>query len=153
MESGQTAAAVSSRAPCLAGELAGPPFNRWAFQHIRELIPTARIDSGGGSPIALPQAERHLSALEFRSGGRDVTVDEVLAETYTDGFLVLHRGQIVTEQYFNGMREDRLTIRCYCKRGGRLTPASGPGRMLRSWLKVRRRRGAEQSSGGRSGAG
>jgi hypothetical protein len=35
-----------------------------------------------------------------------VTVDEVLAETYTDGFLVLHRGQIVTEQYFNGMRKD-----------------------------------------------
>ena len=23
-----------------------PPFNRWAFQHVRELIPSARIASG-----------------------------------------------------------------------------------------------------------
>jgi CubicO group peptidase (beta-lactamase class C family) len=30
----------------------------------------------------------------------------MLAETYTDGFLVLHRGKIVTEQYFNGMAPD-----------------------------------------------
>ena len=30
----------------------------------------------------------------------------MLAETYTDGFLVLHRGQIVSEQYFNGMTPD-----------------------------------------------
>ena len=25
-----------------------PPFNRWAFQHVRELIPTARISRGDG---------------------------------------------------------------------------------------------------------
>ena len=83
-----------------------PPFNRWAFQHIRELIPTARISRGDGSPRALPRAERDLSALRYQSGGRDMTVNKMLAETYTDGFLVLHRGQIVTEQYFNGMRPD-----------------------------------------------
>ena len=29
-----------------------PPFNRWAFQHIRELIPTARISRGDSSPRA-----------------------------------------------------------------------------------------------------
>ncbi len=30
-----------------------PPFNRWAFQHIRELIPTARVSRGEGPPAAL----------------------------------------------------------------------------------------------------
>ena len=30
----------------------------------------------------------------------------MLAETFTDGFLVLHRGQIVAEHYFNGMAQD-----------------------------------------------
>jgi hypothetical protein len=30
----------------------------------------------------------------------------MLAETYTDGFLVLHQGQIVAEHYFNGMAPD-----------------------------------------------
>src|SRR5215469_8744526 len=83
-----------------------PPFNRWAFQHIRELIPTARISRGDGRPRPLPLAERDLSGLRFRSGGRELTVREMLAETSTDGFLVLHRGRIVTEQYFNGMGPD-----------------------------------------------
>ena len=83
-----------------------PPFNRWAFQHIRELIPTARISRGHGRPLRLPRAERDLNSLRFRSGARELTVGEVLAETYTDGFLVLHRGKIVTEQYFNGMAPD-----------------------------------------------
>jgi CubicO group peptidase (beta-lactamase class C family) len=83
-----------------------PPFNRWAFQHIRELIPTARISRGDGRPRRLARAERDLNGLRFRSGDRELTVGEMLAETYTDGFLVLHRGQIVTEQYFNGMAPD-----------------------------------------------
>ncbi len=83
-----------------------PPFNRWAFQHIRELIPTARISRGSASHHRLPRAEREISGLTFRSAGRELTVAEMLAETYTDGFLVLHHGKIVSEQYFNGMTPD-----------------------------------------------
>jgi CubicO group peptidase (beta-lactamase class C family) len=90
------------------GNWQDPPFNRWAFQHIRELVPTARIRPADGDAgrRQLPRAERDLSALSFRSGDRDRTVGEMLAETYTDGFLVLHRGRVVTEQYYNGMRPD-----------------------------------------------
>ena len=31
-----------------------PPFNRWAFSHLRELVPTQRIARGAGpvSPLA-----------------------------------------------------------------------------------------------------
>jgi CubicO group peptidase (beta-lactamase class C family) len=83
-----------------------PPFNRWAFQHLRELIPTARISRGDGPVRPLPRAERDLSGLRYRSGERELTVGDMLAETYTDGFLVLHRGQVVAERYFNGMRPD-----------------------------------------------
>jgi CubicO group peptidase (beta-lactamase class C family) len=83
-----------------------PPFNRWAFQHIRELIPTALIGRGAGSPRRLARAARDISGFTFRSGGREVSVADMLAQTCTDGFLVLHRGRIVSEQYFNGMRPD-----------------------------------------------
>ncbi len=83
-----------------------PPFNRWAFQHIRELIPTARISRGHGPAWELPRAERDVLGIRFRSGDRELTVAGLLAETYTDGFLVLHRGQIVAEHYFNGMAPD-----------------------------------------------
>ena len=90
-----------------------PPFNRWAFQHVRELIPTARISRGDGPAWELPRAERDdLDRLRFdvQPGGLapdgTLTVRELLMRTYTDGFLVIHRGQIVTEQYFNGLRPD-----------------------------------------------
>jgi CubicO group peptidase (beta-lactamase class C family) len=83
-----------------------PPFNRWGFQHVRDLIPTARIPRGDGPARRLPRAERDLSGLPIRARGRPIPVDRLLEETYTDGFLVLHRGRIVTERYFNGLRPD-----------------------------------------------
>ncbi len=83
-----------------------PPFNRWSFQHLRELIPTAQIARGAGPARRLPRAERDLSGIAFRSGERELTVGEMIAESFTDGFLVLYRGRIVTEQYFNGMTPD-----------------------------------------------
>ena len=82
-----------------------PPFNRWAFQHIRELIPTARIPRSA-APAPLPRAERDVLGFRFRSGDRELTVAEMLEETYTDGFLVLHQGRVVAEHYFNGMAPD-----------------------------------------------
>ena len=83
-----------------------PPFNRWAFQHVRELIPTARIPRGDGLTWPLPRAERDLGGIRFASAGQELTVADLLAQTCTDGFLVLHRGRVVTEQYFNAMAPD-----------------------------------------------
>jgi len=83
-----------------------PPFNRWAFQHIRELIPTARISRGDGPPWELPRAERDLMGVRFATRSGELTVGDLLDQTYTDGFLVLHEGQIVAERYFNGLRPD-----------------------------------------------
>jgi CubicO group peptidase (beta-lactamase class C family) len=83
-----------------------PPFNRWGFQHVRDLIPTSRIPSGTGRPRKLPRAERDLDDLAFRSGRRSMTVVSMLEDTATDGFLVLHRGRIVMERYLNGLTPD-----------------------------------------------
>jgi CubicO group peptidase (beta-lactamase class C family) len=82
-----------------------PPFNRWAFQHVRELIPTARI-ARPAAPAPLPRAERDIRRLRLRYEDRELTVGEMLEETYSDGFLVLHQGQVVAEHYFNGMAPD-----------------------------------------------
>ena len=83
-----------------------PPFNRWAFQHVRELIPTARISRGTGPAWRLPSDHRDIAAIRFRHQDRELSIAELLADTYTDGFLVLHQGRIVTEQYFNGLAPD-----------------------------------------------
>ena len=76
-----------------------PPFSRWGFQHVRDLIPTARISRGSGPPWRLPRAERDFDDLTFRSGRRTLTLARMLADTATDGYLVLHRGRIVMERY------------------------------------------------------
>jgi CubicO group peptidase (beta-lactamase class C family) len=83
-----------------------PPFNRWAFQHVRELIPTARIPRGRGPAWLLPAEERDIAGVRFRYEDRELSIADLLAETCTDGFLVLHRGWIVAEQYFNGLKPD-----------------------------------------------
>ena len=87
-----------------------PPYNRWGFQHVREMIPTVRIGRGRGATRALPHAERDLDAVAFRSGHRRLTVARMLEDTATDGFIVLHRGRIVTERYANGLTPDRTHL-------------------------------------------
>jgi len=83
-----------------------PPFNRWGFQHVRELIPTANISRGLGRPWELRRSETDLDDLELSVGRRTFRLPEFLDETYTDGFVVLHRGRVLTERYLNGMQPD-----------------------------------------------
>jgi CubicO group peptidase (beta-lactamase class C family) len=86
-----------------------PPFNRWSFQHLRELIPTQRISRGSGPVRGLV---RHGASpiLEdvtvYRLSGETSTFAEAIAETWTDAVVVLHDGQIVLEQYFSGMTQE-----------------------------------------------
>ncbi len=88
-----------------------PPYNRWAFQHIREILPTAEVWRGSGAASTMPEARQELGAIAFDSpkAGRK-TVAQMLDDTYTDGFLVHHRGKVVHEQYFNGMVPRTLHI-------------------------------------------
>ncbi len=84
-----------------------PPFNRWSFQNVRSLFPTVdvRTDSRRSRPLA--KALRDLSAIEFRDHAGDaIALPDFLERSYTDGFLVLHRGRVVSEEYFNDMRPD-----------------------------------------------
>lgn len=80
------------------------PFNRWSFQNVRMLFPTADVDRGPGPAARFDRDPQDLGGLAFSTAdGRRTTVSESLSETYTDGFLVCHRGRLVTELYFNDM--------------------------------------------------
>jgi len=87
------------------------PHNRWAFQHLREVVPTARVGRGSTVaqpfPVASPLDEQQVV---WRFDGSSGTVAEVLADTFTDGFLVLHDGKLVTEHYPSGMSPDRTHV-------------------------------------------
>ena len=82
-----------------------PPYLRWAYMHVRELIPTAAISRGDAPVTPLPRAERDLDGLTFSVRGERHTVGEMLATTDTDGFLVLHHGRILVERYRGAMTE------------------------------------------------
>ncbi len=74
-----------------------PPFHRWAFQHVREIVPSAAIAHDPASVWALPVGGADLSGLGL---------GEALASTATDAMVVLHRGRIVFEHYAHGMGVD-----------------------------------------------
>ncbi len=79
-----------------------PPYNRWAFRHMREIMPSHRIERGADEARALPAEsdappldEVTLQALD----GPGTTFGAVLDETFTDAVIVLHRGRVVLERY------------------------------------------------------
>ncbi len=79
-----------------------PPYNRWSLMHLRELVPTRNV-AVTGPPAALPRRPVDLSGLRVDLGsGRTVTVGDWLPAAYTDGFIVLHHGNVVFERYYNG---------------------------------------------------
>ena len=95
-----------------------PPFSRWAFRHMRELIPSQAIPASG-EPVALPGASRPLPDPPVRRlDGSTATAAEVFADTHTDALVVLHDGHLVAERYDDG--KTSLT----CQYAQRLTGGS-----------------------------
>ena len=80
------------------------PFNRWAFHHVRELLPTAEIANDPARIRPLETAPADLSALRVgtEDGGR-IDLAALCERGELDGLVVLHRGRLVHESYFNGM--------------------------------------------------
>jgi CubicO group peptidase (beta-lactamase class C family) len=79
------------------------PWNRWSFQHIREILPTAEVWRGNNPPHAFKHQPRHLAEISFDTARGPMTVAQYLDASFTDGFLVLHKGAVVSESYFNNM--------------------------------------------------
>ncbi|MBI3516105.1 MAG: serine hydrolase [Proteobacteria bacterium] len=80
------------------------PFNCWAFQHVRELVPSAEIAHDPAAVRALPAAPIDAGGVLIRpAGARDLSLDGFLEAAGTDGLVVLHRGGVVIERYAHGM--------------------------------------------------
>ena len=73
------------------------PFNRWAFHHVRELVPSADIAHD-------PAHVRPLAAGEVAFEG--IELEAFLRETDTDGMAIVRRGRLVYERYANGMTDE-----------------------------------------------
>ena len=89
--------------PVTARNWQDAPVNRWAYWHVGEILPTYRVSRGDGPVRELPRrpsaADDLLAIAVTRADGSAGTVDEVLADTFTDAYLVLQDGELVTEWY------------------------------------------------------
>ena len=74
------------------------PGNRWAYQHVDEMVPTVVVSRGDGAVLDLPQ--RPL----------DLDVGDFLETQYVDGLAVLHEGALVLEAYRNEMQPETLHL-------------------------------------------
>jgi CubicO group peptidase (beta-lactamase class C family) len=88
----------------------GAEQNRWSFRNVNRLLPTEGIDRRVADHLPLERAEQDLMALPVTLAGEDLTLGGLLERTRTDGFLVLHRGRIVTEHYTPGMAADERHV-------------------------------------------
>ena len=80
------------------------PVNRWSFRNVQELIPCAEIAGAPDNPQPLPSETQSFSNFSLKAeDGTALSLRDVLKATNTDGFLVLHQGQIVYQFHDNGM--------------------------------------------------
>jgi CubicO group peptidase (beta-lactamase class C family) len=84
------------------------PHNRWTFRNVRQMVPTAEVWRGPGPAMPLPEAPQDMLGLPFEIEGETSSIDAFLNGSFTDGFLVLSKGRIVTEIYMDGMQR-RMT--------------------------------------------
>ena len=79
------------------------PYSRWSFQHVREIIPTASIPNDPLNTRSFPGRPVDLSGVSYTDGGHQKTVQQMLDDSDNDAFMVVHGGDIVFEDYRNGM--------------------------------------------------
>ncbi|CAI3951591.1 serine hydrolase domain-containing protein [Commensalibacter communis] len=100
-QSGETRQSVKAN----AGNGFYYPANRWSYQHMQQLYPSANVDSQHYSN-GLPKKLQNLDDLMVKDGrGKQVKLTQYLEETYTDSFVVVKDGQIIYEKYLNGQDE------------------------------------------------
>ena len=88
-----------------------PPHNRWAYSHVDELVPSARIWRGREPATPLERAPRDLSAIAYTDRtGAETTFARFLDRHETDGVCVLHHGRIVMEHYRGELLDHRPHI-------------------------------------------
>lgn len=96
-----------------ANWLAPYPNIRWAFHHLRELLPSRNISRGSGAAVPLPRGEdmsERIAGLQFTAPDGEMTFAEYLTATYADATLIMKDGKVVYEAYHEGMPEQNPHI-------------------------------------------
>lgn len=87
------------------------PWNRWSFQHVRELLPTVEVWRGHGPIWVLPEEPYDVGTIEFLNvEDQPTSVADWVESSYTDGLAVVYRGVLIYEKYCNEMTHRTLHL-------------------------------------------
>jgi CubicO group peptidase (beta-lactamase class C family) len=83
----------------------------WTFCHIAEIFPTSTISRGTERAVPLSRRLTPFADLNCRDpDGESTTVGAIMKATETDGWMVVHDGKLVAEQYAGAMEPDTLHL-------------------------------------------
>ncbi len=74
-------------------------WNVWAFRHVSELIPTARIAATPGLVEDAAVDPGELLHQTFAMGGDTLTIADALRQTFTDALLVMKSGRVIADYH------------------------------------------------------
>jgi hypothetical protein len=78
------------------------PMIRWSYSNMRQFVPSCRVGAGAGAKPFARTLRDDLAQTMFVPLGADepVSVMDSLTQAFTDGIMVLHRGEVVFERWF-----------------------------------------------------
>ncbi|NPD48133.1 serine hydrolase [Lentimicrobium sp. S6] len=83
------------------------PFSEWAFRNAGAPLNVVMIPRAGEIYTLKENYDSRIGKIELKdANGENKTVDKILEECHTDGFLVLKGNELMYERYFNGLTKD-----------------------------------------------
>ena len=83
----------------------------WTFCHIAEIFPTALISRGSEAAVPLSRSIMPVAEIGCRDAdGESTTVSAIMKATETDGWMVVHDGRLLAEQYAGAMEPATLHL-------------------------------------------
>ena len=86
-----------------------PPYNRWSYQHMRTVYPTAEIKNAETASKLNRAIDAKIDTLKIKNPdtGKMDDMDTYLKKMFTDSMVVIKGDTVVYEKYFNGMNADQ----------------------------------------------
>ncbi len=86
------------------------PLNRWAYTHIREILPTKSIPNDYRTVRPLPGLNTATSDLMIGVEGEAVPLSHAMKQAYMDGVLVMKDGRVLVERYEGTLTPERTHL-------------------------------------------